>query len=47
MLFSLTYGPDQTGRVAMTFGPLNQAGGERRLNVAVTRAREALIVFSA
>ena len=45
MLFSLTYGPDQTGRVAMNFGPLNQSGGERRLNVAVTRAREALIVF--
>jgi REase_MTES_1575/AAA domain/Protein of unknown function (DUF3320) len=45
MMFSLTYGPDQTGRVAMNFGPLNQAGGERRLNVAITRAREALIVF--
>jgi hypothetical protein len=45
MLFSLTYGPDQTGRIGMNFGPLNQAGGERRLNVAVTRAREALIVF--
>ncbi|MFL1461630.1 DUF3320 domain-containing protein [Roseococcus sp. DSY-14] len=46
MLFSLTYGPDATGRVAMNFGPLNQAGGERRLNVAVTRAREALVVFA-
>ena len=46
MMFSLTYGPDQTGRVAMNFGPLNQAGGERRLNVAITRAREAMIVFS-
>ncbi|MGD0108504.1 MAG: DUF3320 domain-containing protein [Rhodopila sp.] len=45
MLFSLTYGPDQTGRVAMNFGPLNQGGGERRLNVAITRAREQLIVF--
>ncbi|MBP0447449.1 DUF3320 domain-containing protein [Roseomonas sp. SSH11] len=45
MLFSLTYGPDATGRVAMNFGPLNQSGGERRLNVAVTRAREALIAF--
>ena len=45
MLFSLTYGPDQTGRVGMNFGPLNQVGGERRLNVAVTRAREALLVF--
>jgi len=29
----------------MNFGPLNQTGGERRLNVAVTRAREELIVF--
>jgi very-short-patch-repair endonuclease len=46
MLFSLTYGPDATGRVAMNFGPLNQSGGERRLNVAVTRAREALLVFA-
>ncbi|WP_198384763.1 DUF3320 domain-containing protein [Roseomonas sp. KE2513] len=45
MLFSLTYGPDATGRVAMNFGPLNQSGGERRLNVAVTRAREALVAF--
>ncbi|MBL6459278.1 DUF3320 domain-containing protein [Belnapia sp. T6] len=45
VIFSLTYGPDATGRVAMNFGPLNQSGGERRLNVAVTRAREALLVF--
>ena len=45
IIFSLTYGPDITGRVGMNFGPLNQAGGERRLNVAITRAREALIVF--
>ena len=45
VIFPLTYGPDATGRVAMNFGPLNQSGGERRLNVAVTRAREALLVF--
>jgi very-short-patch-repair endonuclease len=45
MLFSLTYGPDAAGRVAMNFGPLNQAGGERRLNVAITRARQSLLVF--
>ena len=45
MLFSLTYGPDATGRIGLNFGPLNLAGGERRLNVAVTRAREQLIVF--
>ncbi|MFT8716798.1 DUF4011 domain-containing protein [Gluconobacter potus] len=45
MLFSLTYGPDITGRISMNFGPLNRDGGERRLNVAITRAREQLIVF--
>lgn len=45
MLFSLTYGPDQTGRISLNFGPLNRDGGERRLNVAITRARERLIVF--
>ena len=30
----------------MNFGPLNRQGGERRLNVAVTRAREQVVVFS-
>ena len=46
MLFSVCYGPDERGKVAMNFGPLNRQGGERRLNVAITRAREKLIVFS-
>ncbi len=46
ILFSVTYGPDRTGRVTMNFGPLNREGGERRLNVALTRARQELIVFS-
>ncbi len=46
MLFSICYGPDLSGKVAMNFGPLNRDGGERRLNVAITRAREQLIVFS-
>ena len=45
MLFSLTYGPDVTGKISMNFGPLNRDGGERRLNVAITRARDQLIVF--
>jgi hypothetical protein len=40
------YGPDESGRVAMRFGPLNQEGGERRLNVAVTRARRGMVVVS-
>ncbi len=46
ILFSVTYGPDRTGHVTMNFGPLNRQGGERRLNVALTRARYELIVFS-
>ena len=46
MLFSVTFGPDRDGRLTMTFGALNHAGGERRLNVAVTRARRELHVFS-
>ena len=46
ILFSICYGPDATGRVAMNFGPLNKEGGERRLNVAITRARRELLVFS-
>ena len=46
IIFSVGYGPDEDGRVSMNFGPLNKEGGERRLNVAVTRARRRLIVFS-
>jgi very-short-patch-repair endonuclease len=46
VLLSIGYGPDATGRLTMNFGPLSQRGGERRLNVAITRAREQLVVFS-
>lgn len=46
MLFSVCYGPDRDGTVSMNFGPLNRTGGERRLNVAITRARFQLLVFS-
>lgn len=46
MYFSITYGPDMAGTVSMNFGPLNRDGGERRLNVAVTRARHELRVFT-
>ena len=46
ILFSIGYGPDQNGKVSMNFGPLNNAGGERRLNVAVSRAREEMYIFS-
>ncbi|MCA9647187.1 MAG: DUF4011 domain-containing protein, partial [Myxococcales bacterium] len=40
ILFSICYGNDPTGKFYQNFGPLNLDGGQRRLNVAVTRARE-------
>ena len=46
ILFSVCYGPDKAGKISLNFGPLNQFGGWRRLNVAVSRAREEMIVFS-
>lgn len=46
ILFSVGYGPDETGKVYMNFGPLNREGGWRRLNVAVSRARWEMMVFS-
>ena len=47
ILFSVGYGPNEAGNPpAMRFGPLNFAGGERRLNVAITRARYEMKIFS-
>jgi hypothetical protein len=46
MLLSVGYGRDAEGQASMNFGPLNQAGGERRLNVLITRARLRCEVFS-
>lgn len=46
ILFSVGYGPDKNGKVSMNFGPLNQDGGWRRLNVAVSRARREMTVYS-
>ncbi len=46
MYLSVGYGRDATGRVGTNFGPLNQDGGWRRLNVLVTRARRRCYVFS-
>lgn len=46
IIFSVGYGKDQQRRLTMYFGPLNHEGGERRLNVAVTRAREKVIVVT-
>ncbi|CAN5752091.1 DUF3320 domain-containing protein [soil metagenome] len=46
ILFSMGYGPDKEGKVSLNFGPLNREGGWRRLNVAVSRARYEMQVFS-
>ena len=46
IMFSITYGPDQADHVTMNFGPLNRDGGERRLNVAISRSRTEMVVFS-
>ncbi|MFT7651227.1 MAG: very-short-patch-repair endonuclease [Candidatus Azotimanducaceae bacterium] len=46
IFFSIGYGPDASGKLTYDFGPVNREGGHRRLNVAVTRAREQVVVFS-
>jgi hypothetical protein len=46
ILFSVGYGPDKEGKVSLNFGPLNREGGWRRLNVAVSRARYEMKVYS-
>ena len=46
IFISVGYGKDQNGHLSLNFGPLNREGGERRLNVLITRAREKCVVFS-
>lgn len=46
IIFSIGYTPDKDGKVNAQFGSLNIAGGENRLNVAITRARKKVIVVS-
>lgn len=46
ILISLGYGRDAAGRLSLNFGPLNREGGERRLNVLISRARERCVVYS-
>jgi len=46
IIFSIGYAPDLSGRMSHQFGSLNMGGGENRLNVAVTRAKEKVIVVS-
>ncbi|MEB0031356.1 DUF3320 domain-containing protein [Undibacterium sp. RTI2.1] len=48
IMFGIGYGPTEPGSktMSMNFGPLNKEGGWRRLNVAVTRARREMLVFT-
>jgi very-short-patch-repair endonuclease len=48
ILLSVTFGPTDPGglTMSMNFGPLNKSGGERRLNVAITRATTEVLVFA-
>jgi hypothetical protein len=46
ILFSTGFSANADGVLPLNFGPLNRSGGERRLNVAVTRARRRVMVFS-
>ena len=46
VFISVGYGRIEGGYMPMTFGPLNQDGGERRLNVLITRARRRLEVHA-
>ena len=46
IIISTTYGRGPDGRLTLQFGPLTQAGGERRLNVLVTRAREKVVLVT-
>lgn len=47
IILSVGYGKTPEGRLLYRFGPLNQEGGERRLNVAVTRAKNRMTLVSA
>ncbi|WP_293936056.1 DUF4011 domain-containing protein [Iodobacter sp.] len=48
IMLGIGYGPTEPGSktMSMNFGPLNKEGGWRRLNVAVTRARREMLVFT-
>jgi hypothetical protein len=46
IILSIGYGKGADGRLFYRFGPINMEGGERRLNVAITRARRHMTVIS-
>lgn len=46
IIMSVCYGHDDRGRMRMNFGPINQQGGEKRLNVAFSRAKHRMVLVS-
>jgi superfamily I DNA and/or RNA helicase len=46
ILLSVCYGYDRNRRMLMNFGPINQRGGEKRLNVIFSRAKEHMAIVS-
>jgi hypothetical protein len=46
ILFSVAFSANDKGVVPLNFGPLSKPGGERRLNVAITRARREVILYA-
>ncbi|WGM37497.1 AAA domain-containing protein [Caulobacter sp. NIBR1757] len=46
ILLSICYAPGPDGRMLMNFGPINQRGGEKRLNVIFSRAKHRMAVIS-
>jgi hypothetical protein len=46
IIFSTAYAPDKKGKMTMQFGSINAPKGENRLNVAITRAREKVVIVS-
>jgi len=48
IILGIGYGPTEPGApsMSMNFGPLNKEGGWRRLNVAITRSRREMLVFT-
>lgn len=45
IFISIGYGRNESGRIAKEFGPVNRDGGERRLNVLISRAKLKMDVF--
>ena len=46
IILSVCYGQNTAGKMYMNFGPINKSGGEKRLNVAFSRAKKNMCVVS-